>query len=112
MRCSSRSAPWSSTGRSSGRASSVALGGAVHIGCVVPPQTRIPIGWVAVGDPARLYPPGEAADIRAGLEEAGGFLPLVFGTDPGAGRGQQMRSAMRRYAGFLIRSHHGDEPIR
>src|SRR5260221_9731392 len=37
-----------------GRASSVALGGAVHIGCVVPPQTRIPIGWVAVGDPARM----------------------------------------------------------
>ena len=48
-----------------GRASSVALGGAVHIGCVVPPQTRIPIGWVAVGDPARLYPPGQAEEIRA-----------------------------------------------
>jgi carbonic anhydrase/acetyltransferase-like protein (isoleucine patch superfamily) len=64
-----------------GRASSVALGGAVHIGCVVPPQTRIPIGWVAVGDPARLYLPGEADSIRAGLEEAGGFLPFVFGTD-------------------------------
>jgi len=62
-----------------GRASSVALGGAVHIGCVVPPQTRIPIGWVAVGDPARLYPPYEAGHIRAGLEEAGGFLPFVFG---------------------------------
>ena len=67
-----------------GRASSVALGGAVHIGCVVPPETRIPIGWVAVGDPARLYPPGDAAPIRAGLEEAGGFLPFVFGSDPAA----------------------------
>ncbi len=54
-----------------GRASNVALGGAVHVGCVVPPQTRIPIGWVAVGDPARLYPPGQASDIRAGLEGAG-----------------------------------------
>jgi carbonic anhydrase/acetyltransferase-like protein (isoleucine patch superfamily) len=94
-----------------GRASSVALGGAVHIGCVVPPQTRIPIGWVAVGDPARLYPPGEAEIIRAGLDEAGGFLPFVFGTDPAADRSQQMRTAMRRYAGFLSRSHQGDEPI-
>jgi carbonic anhydrase/acetyltransferase-like protein (isoleucine patch superfamily) len=94
-----------------GQASSVALGGAVHIGCVVPPQTRIPIGWVAVGDPARLYPPDQAEDIRAGLEEAGGFLPFVFGTDPAADRSQQMRTAMRRYAGFLSRSHHGDEPI-
>jgi carbonic anhydrase/acetyltransferase-like protein (isoleucine patch superfamily) len=94
-----------------GQASSVALGGAVHIGCVVPPQTRIPIGWVAVGDPARLYPPDQADDIRAGLEEAGGFLPFVFGTDPAADRSEQMRTAMRRYASFLSRSHHGDEPI-
>jgi carbonic anhydrase/acetyltransferase-like protein (isoleucine patch superfamily) len=94
-----------------GRASSVALGGAVHIGCVVPPQTRIPIGWVAVGDPARLYPPGEAESIRAGLDEAGGFLPFVFGADPAADRGEQMRTALRRYTSFLSRSHQGDEPI-
>ena len=99
-------------GAQMGRASSVALGGAVHIGCVVPPETRIPIGWVAVGDPARLYPPGEAGSIRAGLEEAGGFLPFVFGTDPAADRGEQMRTAMRRYARFLSRSHGGDALIR
>jgi carbonic anhydrase/acetyltransferase-like protein (isoleucine patch superfamily) len=94
-----------------GRASSVALGGAVHIGCVVPPETRIPIGWVAVGDPARLFPPGQASDIRAGLEEAGGFLPSVFGTNPADDRSQQMRTAMRRYSSFLSRSHQGDEPV-
>lgn len=98
-------------GAQMGRASSVALGGAVHIGCVVPPQTRIPIGWVAVGDPVRLYPPGEADSIRAGLGAAGGFLPFVFGTDPAADRGEQMRTAMRRYASFLSRSHAEDEPI-
>ena len=94
-----------------GRASSVALGAAVHIGCVVPPQTRIPIGWVAVGDPARLYPPGQASDIRTGLEEAGGFLPYVFGIDPADDRSQQMRTAMRRYTSFLTRSHQSDEPV-
>jgi gamma-carbonic anhydrase len=92
-----------------GRASSVALGGAVHIGCVVPPQTRIPIGWVAVGNPARLYPASEAESIRAGLDETGGFLPFVFGADPVAGRGEQMRTAMRRYASSLSRSHGADE---
>ena len=97
-------------GATMGAASSVALGGAVHIGCVVPSQTRIPIGWVAVGDPARLYPPGEADSIRAGLEEAGGFLPFVFGTDPTAAREEQMRTAMRRYARYLARSHQADEP--
>jgi carbonic anhydrase/acetyltransferase-like protein (isoleucine patch superfamily) len=98
-------------GAQMGRASSVALGGAIHINCVVPPQTRVPIGWVAVGDPARLYPPGQVEEIRAGLEEAGGFLPFVFGTDPAADRSQQMQTAMSRYAGFLYRSHRGDEAV-
>jgi hypothetical protein len=32
----------------------------------------------------------------AGLEEAGGFLPFVFGTDPTASRGEQMRTALSR----------------
>jgi hypothetical protein len=76
---------------------------------VVPPETRIPIGWVAVGNPARLYSPGDAASIRAGLEEAGGFLPFVFGADPAAGRGEQMRTAMRRYTRMLAREHRDDE---
>jgi carbonic anhydrase/acetyltransferase-like protein (isoleucine patch superfamily) len=96
-------------GAQMGRASSVALGGAVHIGSVVPPLTRIPIGWVAVGDPAHLHPPGESEQIRAGMEEAGGFLPLVFGTDPAADRSEQMRAALQRYTGALVRHHHDDE---
>jgi carbonic anhydrase/acetyltransferase-like protein (isoleucine patch superfamily) len=94
-----------------GRASSVALGGGVHIGCVVPPQTAIPIGWVAVGAPARMYPPGEVEQIRAGLAEAGGFLPFVFGTDPAADRGEQMRAALGRYSRALAGHHAGDEEV-
>lgn len=91
-----------------GRASSVALGGAVHINCVVPPLERVPIGWVAVGDPARMYPPAQAEAIRAGLEEAGGFLPFVFGTSAGGDRGEQMRTALQRYTRALVR-HRDDE---
>jgi len=94
-----------------GRASSVALGGAVHITCVVPPETRIPIGWVAIGDPAQLYPPDAAESIRAGLEDAGGFLPFVFGVDGTAERGAQMRDAMHRYTRALARRHRDDEII-
>ena len=94
-----------------GRASSVALGGGVHIGCVVPPRTAIPIGWVAVGDPARMYPPGEVEQIRAGLAEAGGFLPFVFGTDRAADRGEQMRAALGRYSHALALHHGRDEEV-
>jgi hypothetical protein len=52
---------------------------------------------------------GDAGPIRAGLEEAGGFLPFVFGTDSAAGRGEQMRTAMRRYTAMLAREHRDDE---
>jgi hypothetical protein len=67
---------------------------------------------VAVRNPARLYPPGEVESIRAGLNEAGGFLPFVFGTDPAADRGQQMRTAMSRYASNLSGYHGDDERTR
>src|SRR5260370_19774145 len=94
------------------RASSIALGGAVHIGCIVPPLTRIPIGWVAVGDPARMYPPGEAEPIRAGLAEVGGgFLPFVFGVDDAGDRREQMPSAPQRYTGAMARPHREDQGI-
>jgi carbonic anhydrase/acetyltransferase-like protein (isoleucine patch superfamily) len=88
-------------GASLGTASSVALGAAVHIGCQVPPETRIPIGWIAVGDPARLYSPESVDEIRAGIEEFGGFLPFVFGTAPGLVRAEAMHSAMDRYSQAL-----------
>jgi hypothetical protein len=84
-----------------GRASSVALGGAVHIGCVVPAGERIPIGWIAVGNPASLHPPTDVESIRAGLTEMGGFLPYVFGVDQSVDRGAQMRAAMQRYTAGL-----------
>jgi carbonic anhydrase/acetyltransferase-like protein (isoleucine patch superfamily) len=93
-----------------GRASSLALGGAVHIGCQVPDGERIPIGWIAVGDPARLHPPGDVEAIRAGLAEQGGFLPYVFGVDDTGDRGDLMRASMQRYTTALAR-HRGDREL-
>ena len=95
-----------------GRASSVALGATVHIGCVVPPLARVPIGWVAVGEPARMYPPGEVEAIRAGIAEmGGGFLPFVFGIDEAADRREQMQAALQRYTAAIARYHRQDEVI-
>jgi len=99
-------------GAEMGRASSVALGGTVHIGCVVAPLTRVPIGWVAVGEPARMYPPGEAEAIRAGIAEVGGgFLPFVFGIDEAADRREQMQAALLRYTTAIARRHRQDQVI-
>jgi carbonic anhydrase/acetyltransferase-like protein (isoleucine patch superfamily) len=54
-----------------GLAASVVASAVVHLGAIVAPRARIPAGWVAVGDPARVYPPGQAEAIRAGLAEGG-----------------------------------------
>src|ERR1700745_401499 len=66
-------------GAQMGRASSVALGGTVHIGAVLPPLARVPLGRVCLGEPAAMSAPGDAEAIRASLDAAGGgFLPFVF----------------------------------
>jgi carbonic anhydrase/acetyltransferase-like protein (isoleucine patch superfamily) len=72
-------------------------------GCQVDDEVFIATGAM-VFNGARM---GRAS--RAALEEAGGFLPFVFGTDPAAGRGEQMRAAMSRYTAMLARAHQDDE---
>ena len=95
-----------------GRVASVAVGAVVHLGAIVAPQAQIPTGWVAVGDPARAYPPGQAGPIRAGLAEAGwSFLPLVFGVNDADGRRDQLRAALQRYTAAMGRHHRQDEII-
>ncbi len=36
----------------------------MQVNTVLPPGITVPIGWVAVGDPAQIYPPGHAATLR------------------------------------------------
>ena len=95
-----------------GRAAAVGAGAVVHLGAIVAPRARIPVGWVAVGDPARIYPPGEAEAIGAGLAETGwSFLPLAFGIDDAGGRREQLRAALGRYTAALARHHRQDQII-
>jgi gamma-carbonic anhydrase len=46
-----------------GAGSEVRIGGIVQVNTVLPPGTMVPIGWVAVGDPAKICPPGEHEQI-------------------------------------------------
>jgi carbonic anhydrase/acetyltransferase-like protein (isoleucine patch superfamily) len=93
-----------------GRAASAGLGAVVHLGAIVAPHARIPAGWVAVGDPARAYPPSQAEAIRTALAETGwSFLPLVFGIDDADGRRDQLRTAFARYTAAMASHHRQDE---
>ena len=50
-------------GSVTGAGSEVRIHGVVQVNTVLPPGTTVPIGWVAVGDPAQIYPPGQHEQI-------------------------------------------------
>jgi carbonic anhydrase/acetyltransferase-like protein (isoleucine patch superfamily) len=72
-----------------GRRSEVRIDGVVHVRSVLPPESLVPIKWVAVGDPARLLPPHKHEEIDAVL---GGmnFSKEVYGLERRSGGGVDM----------------------
>ena len=69
---------------------SVAINAVVHVNSALPEGERVPIGWVAVGNPAELLPPDRVEDIRGRLEELD-FFTTVYGVPRGAGATERMR---------------------
>ena len=63
-----------------GQGSVVAINGVVHIETKCPAGTLVPIGHVAVGDPARIVSPADAPEIHAELGRLG-FSQRVFGLE-------------------------------
>lgn len=61
-----------------GRGSEVRINGVVHVNSRVEPDTTVPIGWIAVGNPARLFSP-DAHDQLWEVQEAMDFPGTVFG---------------------------------
>jgi carbonic anhydrase/acetyltransferase-like protein (isoleucine patch superfamily) len=61
-----------------GDGAEVRVHGVVQVNTVLPPGATVPIGWVAVGDPARLYPPGQHEQIWA-VQESLDFPGTVYG---------------------------------
>jgi hypothetical protein len=51
----------------------------------------VPIGWIAAGDPAQLFAPGDHDDLWA-VQEGLDFPGTVYGVR----RGTSMREIMRR----------------
>ena len=63
-----------------GERSEVRINAVVHLRTTLPPETTVPIGWVAVGDPAQLLPPDAHERIWAAQRELD-FPGYVFGLD-------------------------------
>ena len=91
-----------------GRRSEVRVNAVVHLRTRLAPETTVPIGWVAVGDPARLFAPERHEEIWA-IQELLDFPRTVFGVErPGPGE-SLMPAVMPRYARALGR--HRDDII-
>lgn len=95
-------------GASLGRGSEVRINGTVHVRSTLPTESVVPIGWVAVGDPAEILPPDEHDRIWA-IQEGLDFPGTVFGLErePSA---ELMPKLTERYGAFLKR-HESDREV-
>jgi carbonic anhydrase/acetyltransferase-like protein (isoleucine patch superfamily) len=94
-------------GASLGTSCVVALGSKVHVETNLPDNSFVPIGFIAIGRPGRIYPPGDAPTVHEELNRIG-FLRHVFGVDPtGRPRLDVMTEAMTRYSRAL-EAHRND----
>ena len=83
-----------------GARSEVRINGVVHLRTNLPPDTTVPIGWIAVGDPAQLFPPGEHERFWPVQRELD-FPGYVFGLRRAAEGETTMPELTRRYARAL-----------
>jgi len=88
-----------------GARAEVRINAVVHLRTVLAPDATVPIGWVAVGDPARLFPPGDHDGIWA-VQEPLDFPRYVFGVPR---TGNIMPEVSRRYGRALGR--HRDDRL-
>jgi carbonic anhydrase/acetyltransferase-like protein (isoleucine patch superfamily) len=61
-----------------GARAEVRIRGVVHVNSVLPPGAVVPIGWVAVGNPAAVFPPSEHDKIWA-IQQTLDFPGTVYG---------------------------------
>lgn len=63
-----------------GRGSEVRINGTVHLRTRLEPGSTVPIGWIAVGDPAQILPPDQHEAIWT-LQKTLDFPGFVYGVD-------------------------------
>jgi carbonic anhydrase/acetyltransferase-like protein (isoleucine patch superfamily) len=63
-----------------GKRAEVRIRGVVHVNSVLPPGAVVPIGWVAVGNPAATFPPSEHEQIWA-IQKTLDFPGTVYGVE-------------------------------
>lgn len=86
------------------RNSEVRISGIVHVNSVLEAESTVPIGWIAVGNPAKIFPPDKHEEIWK-IQKKMNFPGTVWGVDRDVSQGERIRS----YARALHR--HQDDKI-
>jgi carbonic anhydrase/acetyltransferase-like protein (isoleucine patch superfamily) len=82
--------------------SEVRINAVVHLKTVLPPETTVPIGWIAVGDPPEILPPDQHDKIWS-IQEKLDFPGEVFGLERSPPGEMIMRPLTIRYGKALLR---------
>ena len=87
-----------------GAGSEVRIRAVVHVNSVVAPDSMVPIGWIAVGDPAEAFPPERHDEIWA-RQEALRFPETVYGVPRSTSAEDRMAAQSQWYGA------HGDDQV-
>lgn len=93
-----------------GRGCEVRINAVVHLRTVLEADATVPIGWVAVGAPARILPASDHEGIWA-IQKSLDFPKYVFNTERPAPGESMMQKVMPRYAQALRRLHADDHAV-
>jgi carbonic anhydrase/acetyltransferase-like protein (isoleucine patch superfamily) len=90
-----------------GKGSEVRINGIVHLKTRLAPGSSVPIGWIAVGDPARILSPDQHDEIWE-VQKPLNFPLTVYGLDRDTP--DLMREVTRRLSAALG-AHRSDTPL-
>lgn len=93
-----------------GRGAEARINGIVHLRTRLPEGATVPLGWIAVGDPAEILPPEGHERIWA-IQKPLDFPKFVFGRERPPEGETIMGEMMPRYARALARRHGSDEIV-
>ena len=91
-----------------GAGAEIRINGVLHVNSSLPDGAELPIGWVAVGDPAQMFPPESHEEIWA-IQRTFDFAGTVTGLERDALAGGAMDALTATYAALYGR--HRDDRI-
>ena len=93
-----------------GAGAEIRINGVLHVNSSLPDGAELPIGWIAVGDPARMFPPKAHDEIWA-IQRTLDFAGTVAGVDTSALAGASTMSRLTATYAALYGRHRDDEVI-